>query len=328
MSGDGARFGERRIEFDGGIKGETIEIATANPLNYHQVVSASRSLPKATIDGQLFRPRGQGRLPCIVIVPGSLGVADSHVAHARTLTQLGFAAFVVDPFGARNVTSTVADQTQYSFAASAYDVLATYRTLAARDDIDAGRIGAQGHSRGGSAVLTAATRRFADAVIGPSRGLRAVYAAYPWCGHQFLDPGVGATIVRCVIGDRDEWCLPQQVQGHVQAIRLAGGDASLEIFPAAHHSFDRETSIELIKDASVSPGAPTVYLSSEGAFVHPLSGESDARLVDRDLMVYALKAGYGRTGARIGSQPGQAEAFRKDMERFWIGALSEAPAVR
>ncbi len=120
-----------------------------------------------------------------MIVPGSLGVAPSHLAHAEALTHAGFATFVLDSFGARGVTSTVANQTQFSFAASAYDVLAAFKVLASLPEIDASRIGAQGHSRGGSAVLTAATRRFADAVVGKGTGLKGVLAAYPWSGHQF-----------------------------------------------------------------------------------------------------------------------------------------------
>ncbi len=106
------------------------------------------------------------------MVPGSLGVADSHLRHAEAFTDAGIAAFVLDSFGARDVTSTVANQTQFSFAAAAYDVLAAWKVLAALPEIDATRIGAQGHSRGGSAVLTGGARRFADAVVGPGNGLR------------------------------------------------------------------------------------------------------------------------------------------------------------
>ncbi len=107
-----------------------------------------------------------------MVVPGSLGVAPSHLAHAEALVDDGFAAFMLDSFGARDVTSTVANQTQFSFAASAYDVLAAWKVLAAHPQIDASRIGAQGHSRGGSAVMTAATRGFADAVVGEGAGFR------------------------------------------------------------------------------------------------------------------------------------------------------------
>ena len=34
-------------------------------------------------------------------------------------------------------------------------------------------------------------------------------------------------------------------------------------------------------------------------------------------MIYAMKAGYGRLGARIGSAGDQAEQFRRDMMSFW-----------
>ena len=72
-----------------------------------------------------------------------------------------------------------------------------------------------------------------------------------------------------------------------------------------------------VPDASVSPAAPTAYLGDDGGFIHPLGEISDSKLSDRDLMIYALKAGYGRKGARIGSRDGEAELFRADMLAFW-----------
>jgi dienelactone hydrolase len=317
-------FADRDITFANGSRGEPLEIPTANPANYHEALSNAARSGRTVIAGKLFvPPGGDGPWPVIIVVPGSLGVAPSHLAHAERFTDAGIAACVIDPFGARSVTSTVANQAQYSFAASAWDVCATAAALAGRKDVDAGRIGAQGHSRGGSAVMTAATARFAaaahDAIGAPA--LRGAYAAYPWCGHQFLDAAIGATAVRAIIGDRDEWCLPQQVQAHVNAMRLTGGDATWRIVDGAQHSFDRDTDIEMIEDAAVSPGAPTAYVADDGAFVHPLTGEPDPALTDRELMVYALKAGYGRKGARIGSRPGDAQTFTDDMMAFWQARL-------
>src|SRR5215510_5932341 len=318
------RFRQQTISFDG-VVGRNIDIPSASPLNYHQAISRPADMPAVTVDGKLFLPASSGtkKLPLVMIVPGSLGVAPSHVAHAETLTRAGFATFVLDSFAARGVTSTVANQTQFSFAASAYDVLATFKVLAALPGIDASRIGAQGHSRGGSAVLTAATRRFADAVLGKTAGLRGVLAGYPWSGHQFNDPTVGATSVRVLMGDADEWCSPMQVQGHCQAIRLAGGDATMRLIAGAHHSFDRGTEIVDVPNASVSPAAPTAYIADDGALIHPTRGQADPALVDRDLMVYALKAGYGRKGAKIGSHAGEAELFRDDMVTFWTQLLGK-----
>ncbi len=287
-------------------------------MNFYQAISLPDEVPDQEISGELFLPDDSAPVPCVIVVPGSLGVAPSHLAHAQTFVEMGYAACVIDPFGARSVSSTVANQTQYSFAASAWDVLATCAHLAAREEIDASRIGAQGHSRGGSAVMTAASRVFSRRF---EHQLKAIYAAYPWCGHQFLDPSVDSTIVRAVIGDQDEWCLPQQVQAQVHSMRVVGGDASVRIFSGCQHSFDRDTPVELIADASVSPAAPTTFITDSGAFVHPVSGDVNPDWVDRDMMVYALKAGYGSKGARIGSEPGQADLFRQDMRDFWRNSL-------
>ena len=316
------RFRDREVEFDNGVHGETLEVPGANPVNYWQVLNDRAAMPPVTVDGKLFLPTGlRGRAPVVVVVPGSLSIAASHLKHAETLVGLGIAAFVLDPFGARGVTSTVANQAQFSFAASAHDVAATVQVLARHPAIDPARIGLQGHSRGGSAVLTAVTRRFCEAVHGPAVSVRAVLAAYPWCGHQFLDPRVGATEIRVVIGDQDDWVSPQQAQGYVQALKLAGATASIRLVAGAEHSFDRLEPLQDIPDASVSPAAPTGYLADDGAMIHPTTGQPDRTLTDRDLAVYALKAGYGVRGATIGSQGDQATLFREEMTGFFRRTL-------
>jgi dienelactone hydrolase len=238
------RLRERSITFANGSIGHNIDIPSATPVNYFEAISRPTEMVRVTIDGKLFLPPGASAstpLPLVIVVPGSLGVAGSHLAHAQTLTGFGIAAFVLDPFGARGVGSTVANQTQYSFAASAYDVLAAWQVLSAKPQIDAARIGAQGHSRGGSAVLAAACRRFADAAIGPGNGLKAVLAAYPWSGHQFLDPAVGDTEIRVLMGDRDEWCSPMQVQGHEARHPCGSLAAPLIASTAARHSLGLRT---------------------------------------------------------------------------------------
>ena len=324
MTAPPSRLRERTITFANGSVGHNVDIPSATPGNYFEAISRPADMEHVVIDGKLFRPPGapvSQPAPVVIIVPGSLGVSASHLAHAETLTGIGIAVLVLDPFGARGVHSTVANQTQYAFAASAYDVLAAWKVLSARPDIDARRIGAQGHSRGGSAVLSAATRRFADPAVGPGKGLKAVLAAYPWSGHQFLDPAVGSTEIRILMGDRDEWCSPMQVQGHVQAIKLSGGKATLRLFGGAAHSFDRGSPLARIEQASVAPAAPTAYIADDGAFIHPLAGQPDPRLKDRDLMVYALKSGYGAKGATIGSHGEEAGLFRADMIAYWRRTL-------
>ncbi|MEE2784684.1 MAG: hypothetical protein VYE04_15055 [Pseudomonadota bacterium] len=94
------------------------------------------------------------------------------------------------------------------------------------------------------------------------------------------------------------------------------------IFAGAHHSFDRDTPVEMVEDASVAPGAPTIYINDDGSMIHPATGASDPAWTERDLMLYGIKAGYGVRGARIGTSVQFADAFHEDMLSFWKEVLA------
>src|SRR6185436_4226746 len=95
----GVRFREQTITFANGATGRVVDVPSASPRNYHQAVSTPGEMPRITVDGQLFLPTGaSARLPLVIIVPGSLGVAPVHLTHVETLTGAGIAAFVLDPF--------------------------------------------------------------------------------------------------------------------------------------------------------------------------------------------------------------------------------------
>ena len=320
METDDAAIHNDDFRLANGLGGEALTIPSANPRNFHQAISDTGAMPAQDLRAKLFLPEGPGPHPVVIIAPGSLGLQHHHMAIAAAVTDAAIAACAIDPFSTRRVVTTVHNQVQFSFAASAWDVLAAAEVLAARPAIDPTRIGAQGHSRGGSAVLNAASVHLAAAAGAPK--LVGVYAAYPWSGQQFLDPSVGATRVRAIIGDRDDWCPPVQVQAHIHAIRASGGDATVRIVPGANHSFDRTTPLEHIPEASVTPGAPTVYIADDGAFILPTSEEPDPELVDRDGFLYAIEAGFGVRGAHISGNPELVPLFYEDMMRFWTDVMS------
>lgn len=305
-----------------GVTGQTLEFTSADPLNYHQAISDTAGCPALAVDGKLFLPAPDVPSPLVMVVPGSLGVGPNHLAHAETLLDEGYAVFVLDPFGPRAVESTIANQTQYSFAASAYDVLAALVALRSHPAVDPARISAQGHSRGGSAVLTAATRLFADAIVGRDVSLAGVYAVYPWCGHQFRTPDVGSTRVRAIVGDQDDWVSVQQVQAQIHAMQLAGGATSIRVVAGAAHSFDRLEPLHELSEASVAPAAPTAMIDDDGALIDPHTGVPDPAVTDRDLFLTAVKGGFGRRGAHIGGVGDQPELFRADMLAFHADVLS------
>lgn len=312
---------DQSLEYHG-VPGKDVAIESANPKNHYEAIQSPQSPEHVTLDGKLFLPTGDRPAPVVVIVPGSLGVGPNHLAHAKTLVGEGFGVLVVDPFRARSVQSTVANQAQYSFAASAFDVLAALRFLRARDDVDSSRITAQGHSRGGSAVTIAAMRRFADPIAGEDAAFAGVYAVYPWCGHQFADPRIGATCFRAIVGERDEWVSVQQVQAQAHAIHIAGGDSSARVVAGAHHSFDRLEPVHTIEDAAVAPTAATAYLANDGAVIDSYTGEPNPDLCDYDVFLAGARGGHARTGAAIGGTEGEPELFREDMLAFHRSVLS------
>ncbi len=306
---------------------ELLHIPTADAVNFHEAMSPDGPARRLDIEALLALPDGDGPHATVVIVPGSAGVSPNHVMHARTLLGEGYAVCLVDPFGARAVESTVANQTQYSFAASAYDVVATLGVLAADPRIDATRISAQGHSRGGAAVIIAAMRRFAQPLVG-DLAFAGVFGAYPWCGQQFLHPDVGSTVVRAIIGDQDNWCSVMAVQAQIQAIALTGGDASMRIVSDAHHSFDRHEDVHEIAEARVSPNAPIEFLADDGAMIDPATGIPDPARTDLDQFRHAVRAGFGQRGATMGGSGDQPALFVEEMLAFHRRVLGDPRSGR
>ena len=315
------RWKEQEVNY-AGVVGENVEILSRNPKNYFQAISDIENCETVTIDGKLFIPETKKPLPLVVVVPGSLGVGPNHKAHTETLVSEGYAVFLLDPFGARSVESTVENQTQYSFAASAYDLLVTYQTLSQHPLIDAERIAAQGHSRGGSAVLMASMRNFADPIIGSESGFAAIYSVYPWCGHQFKNSQTGDTQVRVIVGEIDNWVSIKQIETQIQAINENHGKATMRIVDGAHHSFDRYEPVHHMSEARVAPEAPILFLEDSGAMIDPETKQPNADLVDYDIFVHAMKQGYGRLGADIGGIGDQPEIFKKDMLGFYSQCLN------
>ncbi len=294
---------------------EFVRVPTANPVNFHEAMSPAGPSERLDIDALLAFPAGDGPHPTIVVVPGSAGVSANHVMHSATFVQQGWGVCLLDPFGARAVQSTVANQAQYSFAASAYDVVAALRLLTADQRVDPQRIAAQGHSRGGAAVIIATMRPFVDAVVGDT-GFAGVYAAYPWCGQQFQHPKAGTTTVRAIIGDRDEWCSVMAVQAQIHAIQVSGGAASMRLVRGAHHSFDRHEDVHRLDEARVSPNAPIEFLADDGSMIDPATGVPDLARTDVDQFRDAVTTGFGQRGASLGSTGDQPSVFEADMLHF------------
>jgi len=144
-------------------------------------VPNGKSFRAEPITATLFTPGGPGRMAAAVIINSSGGVQPhTELFWGRLLATHGMVGLVVDSFTARNVGRTSDDQTRMAQYQSDADAVAGFRWLAARPDVDPGRIVVMGMSKGGNTALN-------DALPGHMAWLGAedvIFAA-----HVALTPG-------------------------------------------------------------------------------------------------------------------------------------------
>jgi dienelactone hydrolase len=301
-----------------GATEKEILFSSANPKNYEAIL-ARAPMTDVELKGRPYLPSGSAPHPAVIITPGSGGVSPPMVRHAQALADAGIAAFLIDPFTSRGVTSTVADQTQLSFATSTYDVLAAAKQLATLVEIDAKRIGALGYSRGGTAVLQAAISPLAQSVLGEGRRLTAIAAGWPWCGLQFEKPATAPTAVRFLVAASDNWVSPIQCQAYAGAMASTNPNVSIRLFKGAFHGFGYGIPIREIPNAVKSINAPIVYFNQAGVAIDWYSGEAMPGIGELYLGKYGAE--FVDKGVRIGSTEGQADQFIADVIAFFKRSL-------
>jgi dienelactone hydrolase len=312
-------FHKQVITLANGAVGSVHEVASANVLNYEDIV-AGKAAPAVMLHAQLFMPTGAKKpCPVVIILPGSGGVSPAMLVHAEKLTGAGIAAFVVDPFTGRGVENTIAVQQQFSFAASSWDVFAAMKVLNRLPNIDPKRIGAMGYSRGGIAVIQAAMATLATPALGDLPHLSAVVAGWPWCGFQFSNPSVGQTALRMVAADHDDWASVVQCQAYFNAIRARSPAASLRIVKDAHHGFGYGMPEKQWPEAMKAMLAPVVYFNDQGVMLDVWSGEPKPGLDDHAII--SQLASYITRGVTVGSKDGQMADFMQDMTQFFTAEL-------
>lgn len=323
QSFDPAAYATRPFVLSNGIEGRIVQLASQSPVEYGPLLHGDLGKP-VTLTAQLFMPaNASGRVAAVIVIPGSGNLGPNYFLHAATLTSNGIAALVVDPFTGRGVVNTIANQDQFSFAASAYDALAAVKFLRAESGIDGKRIGATGGSRGGTAVMMALMAPLSNAVLGAGNGMKAVLAGYPWCGVQFYSARLADHASLLILqGDHDDYVSPIQCQDAAHALTLTGQDVVMELVPGARHSFDRAgVPPTTLPDAVKAVRLPTIYMDDSGRYFNPRTGRVDAALTPAELASWSVTGGFLDKGATIGSEGTQAEDYDRELLAFFKSKL-------
>lgn len=199
-----------------------------------------------TIHGDLVLPKGDVR-GAVILSHGSGGPGSLHRRYARWLNDMGFATFLLDHFGPRDVGNTIRDQIKVTEQGMMADVIAAQRLLGTHPSIDPARIGHIGWSKGGSTGLLAAVERFTG-FAGQTEPLAFVAAFYPFCGIEMTAERL-TTPLLILIGGQDDWTPPAPCKAIVAALTANGSPAEIQVYAGAVHGFDSNSSGSTVSNA-------------------------------------------------------------------------------
>jgi dienelactone hydrolase len=212
--------------------------------------------PMTTVSGELYMPaKVSGPVPAIVLKHGSGGIqglnGENDKKWAATFASWGVAAFLVDSFGPRGMSSSVADQSKLSAWADAADALAGLKVLAADPRIDKTRIGVMGWSRGGGVALRTALEAVRKAVITDDLKFAAHIVFYGDAEFQYRSNMTDKSPMLFFHGESDNYVGIGPTREFADWAKSKGNDVTFVSYPKAFHDFDVQGSNSVVKEAEV-----------------------------------------------------------------------------
>jgi dienelactone hydrolase len=213
---------------------QTLTISDQQFLNGEGVGSQA-----ATVVGEFRIAQGAGRLPVVVIVPGSSGIGAGNETWVRQFNEMGVSTFVLDGLTGRGLTNVNADQALLGRLNLIVDAYRALDILAKHPRVDPSRIMLMGFSRGGQAALYAGVKRFQRMWNKSNVEFSAYVPFYPDCSTSYLaDVDVADRPIRIFHGTADDYDPVAPCRAYVERLRAAGRDVQLTEYAGAQHGFD------------------------------------------------------------------------------------------
>lgn len=238
------------------------------------------------LPGHWFAASPPGPRPAMVLLHGCGGFRDRqgnlaarYTGLAARLNAMGVHALVLDslsPRGERELCTQRAGTRKVTQANRRRDALGALQWLAARNDVDATRLGLLGWSNGGSTVLAATNRRHREVASAPVAAALAV-AFYPGCQAD-LERGYDTRApLLLLLGQADDWTPAAPCLALARA--AVGPAPQVEVYEGAHHGFDGTGEVRWRRDV------PNGAQPGQGVHVggHPAAREASALRLGRFL---------------------------------------------
>ena len=233
---------------------ERFQVESRSPFEIHHILTGLEKTPKTTVEADLFFPEGEGPFGCVIALHGSIGWASHHQDHVSGWLDAGLAVCKVHSFTSRSIDSTVDDQLSVTHAMMLVDAFRTRSVL--EKDPRIGKVGIAGWSLGGTVALYSAWSPMIDRLGTPFD------AHLPFYPAAHLRPEVQTwsdSPMLILHGDADDWTPVHFVEELMPQL----SNATLHVYPGAHHSFDSEKQFTLLPKA-VRLKKRTVTISKNG----------------------------------------------------------------
>src|SRR5262245_36624259 len=210
---------------------------------------------------RVVRPDGAGPFPAVVWMHSCAGLVRGarHVEDwTRRLLKMGYVVAIPDSFSERGYPTGICGNGGLVPAETrAGDAYAALRSLEARTDVVADRIGLIGFSHGGWTVLAAMDAGAAARDGGGAQhGFAVAVAVYPGSAAGFWSRAYRAAAPLLILsGELDDWTPAAPCQGLADRAREQGQPVSIVVYPGAYHSFDTYIPVMRIAEARQGRGA-------------------------------------------------------------------------
>jgi dienelactone hydrolase len=193
------------------------------------------------VTGYLFRPRGDGPFPAVILMHGCDGLewerlqqgswrllqasAEQYVAH-------GYVALILDSFAPRGITNICGNPMVVAARRRTWDAYSAASYLTSLEYVDRRRLVLEGDSHGGWTTLVALEQGWWHGREHFAAGI----AWYPYCpdGVAFTAP------ILILIGESDDWAPVDRCKSLVERLHNQPNqpDIELKTFPGATHAYD------------------------------------------------------------------------------------------
>jgi dienelactone hydrolase len=231
-------FGDEGLSKDIAARVEAIPIQTLT-ISDGQFLKGDAYGRLTTIAGVLRVAQGPGRLPVIILVPGSGGFNANTDVRDRQFLLMGISTFTLDPFAGRGIVSTVVDQSQLGRLNEVVDAYRSVAVLASHPRVDPRRIAVMGFSRGGQAALYSSLKRFQKLWNPTGVDLAAYIALYPPCNTTYIDDtDVNNHPIRMFHGVSDDYVQIGPCREYFQRLKTTAKDIEMTEYPDTWHAYD------------------------------------------------------------------------------------------